>query len=102
MATRACTATVIRTLREFLDVGFTKMITSDRNPRSDADRLKVTGDIEAKIIAAACSPAPEGRVRWPQTLLYNQMRVVLEDRVSISRVTIGKDPYEERSAPASE
>jgi len=66
------------------------MITPARNPNSDTSRLKVTGDVEAKIIATACSPAPEGRIRWTLNLLYNQMTVVLEDNVSISRATIGR------------
>lgn len=88
IATGACKASVIRTLMKFLDVGFTKTITPARNPRSDTGRLKVISDIEAKIIAVACSLAFEERVRWTLTLLYNQMMVVLEDRVSIIRVTI--------------
>ena len=86
----ACIGTVIRTLKEFLELGFTKMITPARNPNSDTARLKVTGDVEAKLIATACSPAPKGRVRWTLNLLYNQMMVVLENNISISRATIGR------------
>ena len=85
----ASEATVITTLKEFLTDGFTKMITPKRNPASDISRLKVTGDVEAKIIATACSAAPKGYVRWTLNLLYNQMMVVLED-ISISRSTIGR------------
>ena len=80
---------MITTLKEFLTDGFTKMITPKRNPASDISRLKVTGDVEAKIIATACSAAPKGYVRWTLNLLYNQMMVVLED-ISISRSTIGR------------
>ena len=82
--------TVITTLREYLAEGFSKMITPKRNPNSDTARLKVTGDVEAKIIATACGQKPNGYVRWTLTLLYNQMMVVLEDSVSISRATIGR------------
>ena len=88
-ASGASVATVITTLREFLTAGFTKMITPKRNPASDTSRLKVTGDVEAKIIATACSTPPKGYVRWTLNLLYNQMMVVLED-TSISRATIGR------------
>ena len=88
-ASGASEATVITTLKEFLTDGFTKMITPKRNPASDISRLKVTGDVEAKIIATACSAAPKGYVRWTLNLLYNQMMVVLED-ISISRSTIGR------------
>ena len=88
-AAGASEATVITTLKEFLAVGFTKMITPNRNPASNVSRLKVTGDVEAKNIATACSAAPKGYVRWTLNLLYNQMMVVLED-ISISRATIGR------------
>ena len=88
-ASGASEATVITTLKEFLTDGFTKMITPNRDPASDVARLKVTGDVEAKIIATACSAAPKGYVRWTLNLLYNQMMVVLED-ISISRSTIGR------------
>ena len=90
LSSGACNGTVIKTLKEFLELGFTKMITPARNPNSDMARLKVTGDVEAKLIATACSPAPKGRVRWTLSLLYNQMVVVLENEVSISRATIGR------------
>ena len=89
-ASGACISTVIRTLSDFLASGFVKTITPNRNPKSNVANLKVTGDIEAKIIATACSPAPKGYVRWTLNLLYNQMRVVLEDQISISRATIGR------------
>ena len=83
-------ATVIKTLKEFSENGFTKTVTPNRNPNSDTARLKATGDVEAMVIATACSPAPKGYVRWTLNLLYNQMMVVLEDAVSISRATIGR------------
>ena len=86
-----CTeTTVISTLRRFLDSGFTAAVTPKRGAGSDTSRLKMTGDVEAKLIALACSPAPKGYVRWTLNLLYNQMMVVLEDRISISRSTIGR------------
>lgn len=88
-ASGACVQTVISTLKEFLEEGFTKMITPRRNPSSNTARLKVTGDVEAKIIAAACGAAPEGHVRWTLTLLQNQMMAILED-VPLSRATIGR------------
>lgn len=90
-AAGASVSTVITTLKEYISDGFTKMITPNRNPNSNVARLKVTGDIEAKIIATACGPKPEGRIYWTLNLLYNQMMVVLEDTgISISRATIGR------------
>lgn len=72
-AAGSCTSTVITVLKEYISDGFTKMITPNRNPNSNTARLKVTGDVEAKIIATACGPKPKGRVYWTLTLLYNQM-----------------------------
>ena len=34
---------------------------------------KLTGDKEARVIALACSPAPEGRVRWTLALLAEKL-----------------------------
>lgn len=85
----ACVSTVITTIREYLDAGFFKMIKPKRNPASDRARLKVTGDVEARIIAKACSTAPEGHARWTLNLLSDQMGVILED-VTISRSTIAR------------
>ncbi len=36
----------------------------ERKKRETPVELKLTGDKEARIIALACSPAPEGRVCW--------------------------------------
>ena len=63
-ATGSCVTTVVNTLQEFTRSGFLETVTPARNPNSDTARLKVTGDIEAKIIATACSPAPKGYVKF--------------------------------------
>ena len=34
---------------------------------------KVTGEIEARIIAIACSQAPEGRSRWTMQMIANEL-----------------------------
>jgi transposase len=39
------------------------------NPRS----IKLDGNLEARLIALACSPPPEGRVRWTVRLLADQL-----------------------------
>lgn len=84
-----CVSTVINVLKAFLDGGFLKAVTPNRNPCSDRANLKVTGDVEARIIAKACGAVPEGHARWTVSLLCEQMAVVLED-VSISRATIAR------------
>ena len=78
--------TVLDTLKKYCTEGFAKAITPLRNPNSDTARLKVTGADEARIIAKACSPPPEGFCRWTLKLLGQE--VILEEPVSIS--TIGR------------
>jgi hypothetical protein len=48
---------------------------------------KLTGDKEARIIALACSNAPEGRARWTLSLLAEKL-VELEvfDSISVTSV----------------
>lgn len=48
---------------------------------------KLTGDKEARVIALACSPAPEGRVRWTLSLLAEKL-VELQVFDSISTTSI--------------
>lgn len=80
--------TVIDTLRKYQEGGIAKAITPIRNPNSDNARRKATGEVEAKIIAKACTKPPPGHVRWTLTLLARESAIILED--SISRATIGR------------
>ena len=50
---------------------------------------KCTGDVEAKIIATACSAPPEGRGRWTLRLLSERV-VELEIVPSISPMHVGR------------
>ena len=44
-----------------------------RKPRETPPRMpKATGDVEARIIALACSEAPEGYARWTVRLLASK------------------------------
>ncbi len=81
-------ATVSAVLKLFVEGGVSNVITLKRNPNSNVSRLKVTGEIEAKIIAKACSSKPAGHVRWTLTLLTDEMKVILEE--GVSRATIGR------------
>ncbi len=71
-------ATVIRTLQIYCAVAIWEAVTLKRNPKSDIARLKATGEVEARIIAKACTSPPEGRVRWTISLLADASEVVLE------------------------
>lgn len=87
-AAGTCVNTVISTLKAFCNKGLDAAVTPVRSPLSDTAKLKATGDVEAKVIATACSPAPDGYVRWTLTLLTEEMVVILEE--PLSRSTIGR------------
>jgi transposase len=57
-------------------------------PRPGA-KPKVDGEVEAHLIALACSDPPEGYARWTLRLLADQL-VALEVVESISHVTVGE------------
>jgi hypothetical protein len=50
---------------------------------------KITGDVEARIIALSCSEAPQGRNKWTLRLLADKA-VELEIIDSISYVSVGQ------------
>jgi hypothetical protein len=56
---------------------------------------KVTGEVEAKIIALSCSTPPEGRAKWSLRLLADKA-VELEYIDSISHETVGR-PLKKRT-----
>ena len=58
-------------------------------PRTGRPVTKMTGDVEAHLIALACSDAPEGHDRWTLRLLADRL-VELELVESISHVAVGK------------
>ena len=78
--------TVIDTLREYTEEGLAQAVTPARSPASDTARLKATGDVEARIVAKACSKAPEGRANWTMSLLSDESAVILETPISRSTV----------------
>ena len=49
----------------------------------------VTGEVEAKLIALACSQPPAGRSRWSLRLLEKQVRLA-EDIPNLDHSTIGR------------
>ena len=87
-AAGTCVNTVVSTLKAFCTHGLEAAVTPGRSPLSDTAKLKATGEVEAKVIAKACSPAPDGYVRWTLTLLAEEMTVILEE--SLSRSTISR------------
>lgn len=61
----------------------------DDSPRSGRPKI-VDGEVEAQMIAIACSEAPEGRERWTLKLIADRLVVLVDDLDSISFTTVGK------------
>jgi transposase len=61
---------------------------------------KLDGAQEARLIAVACSPAPEGRARWTMKLLAARL-VELEVVGSIDPATVCRTLKKTRSSPGS-
>ena len=59
------------------------------NPRPGRPVTKMTGDVEAQLIALTCSDPPEGYDQWTLRLLAEGL-VQLEVVESISHVTVGE------------
>ena len=49
----------------------------------------VTGEVEARLVALACSPPPEGRARWSLRLLERHVLLV-EGLPALDHSTIGR------------
>ena len=77
--------TVERVRRRFVDQGFEAAVY--RKPSTDRLYRKLDGAEEARLIAEACSAAPEGRSRWTLKLLGERL-VALEVVESISPETV--------------
>ena len=80
-------ATVERVRKEFVEEGFDAAL-ERRKPRRQYQR-KLDGDGEARLIALACSQAPEGRSRWTLRLLADRM-VRLEYVDEVSKDTVAR------------
>ena len=81
-------ANVERTRRQLVEEGFEAVLTRKYNPRC-APRRIFDGVAEAKLIALACGPAPEGYARWTLSLLERKV-VELNIVEKASDNTIGR------------
>ena len=64
--------TVERVRKRFVEEGLELALSPYRTPRRTYTR-KLDGDLEAKLIAIACSTPPEGRARWSLRMLADRM-----------------------------
>ena len=61
----------------------------DEKPRTGRPKV-IDGELEAKMIAIACSEAPEGRERWTLRLIAKKLVCLTEELESLSYTTVGK------------
>ena len=74
-------STVHRVRQRFVEQGFEAAVF--RKPATDRQYRKLDGEGEARLIATACSEAPQGRSRWTLHLLADRL-VALDVVDSIS------------------
>lgn len=68
-----CSKGTVRNVRHrFLDEGLEAALNEKPRPGASV-RPKITGEVEAHLIAAACSAPPDGHARWTLTLLADRM-----------------------------
>jgi homeodomain-containing protein len=79
---------VARTRQQLVEEGFEATLNRKFNPNSARPRI-FDGAAEAKLIALACSPAPEGFARWTLRLLEEKV-VELAIAEKASDNTIGR------------
>jgi transposase len=87
--------TVINIKKRYLAEGLEAALTE--KPRPGA-RPKITGDVEAHLIALTCSDPPEGYGQWTLRLLSNRL-VELGLVESISHVAVGEVLKKTNSSP---
>ena len=87
---------VARTRQQLVQEGFEAALKRKFNPNSARPRI-FDGAAEAKLIALACSPAPEGFARWTLRLLEEKVvELAIVDKASDN--TIGRTLKKTRSS----
>jgi transposase len=82
--------TVVKTCRTYAERGGDVEATISRKKRlTPPTEPKVTGEVEARLIALACSAPPDGHARWSLRLLEKHIAVT-DDIPDLDHSTIGK------------
>ena len=81
--------TICKTKKDFLNAQKPETAIRRKKRKTPPVPAKITGDVEAHIIALACSSPPEGYGKWTLRLLAEKM-VELEYIDNISHTSVGK------------
>lgn len=79
------TRTIEHLKQRFVEKGIESAL--ERKEHSGPPRIKYDGEFDARLTALACSPAPDGRVRWTVRLLADKI-VELKIAPSVSTMTV--------------
>ena len=84
------TDTVVKVSKAYADRGGDALATITRKKRATPPvPSQVTGEVEARLIALACSAPPEGYERWSLRLLEKHV-VLTDDIPDLDHSTIGR------------
>lgn len=95
-ANEVCIATVERIRQRFVEHGFEAALVRKKQDRPSRER-KLDGAAEARLIALACSPPPDGRACWTMPLLADRL-VQLEVVDAVSDETVRRTLKKTRSS----
>lgn len=94
-ASLTCTLTVCRVCRRYAEDGLQAALSEKPRP---GKAPKITGEVEAHLIATACSTPPDGCARWTLKLLKE--RILAQGHLeSISEVALHQRLKKTRSNP---
>jgi transposase len=95
-AAEVSVATVERVRQRFVEHGFEAALVRKPQDRPSRER-KLDGAAEARLVALACSPPPQGRAGWTMQLLADQL-VELEVVDAVSDETVRRTLKKTRSS----
>jgi putative transposase len=78
---------VSMTCRRYMQEGLDRVLND--LPKSGRPVEKMTGEVEAQLVLAACSKPPEGEARWTLGLLRDRL-IELKLVDDISRMSVGR------------
>lgn len=87
---------VMRVRQAFVQAGLERAV--HRKQRRGPHPHKIDGEVEAHLVALACSPPPIGRTRWSLRLLSERL-VELVDLESVSYETVRRALKKTSSSP---
>jgi hypothetical protein len=90
-------STVLRARKQLVEEGLEAALERKSSPRPDQRVLD--GAQEARLIALACGPAPEGHAQWTLRLLADRMVMLDHDLDHLSHETVRKTLKKTSSNP---